>query len=108
MTFSFLSPTVRLSSTETFDAFMLQVRGRRRRNDERDDEDEDDDGIFYAGSFTDVPGVAKIIKCGQNRFAAVAGNPFRNSQWKSLRCMIIDKIICCYIKTRVAPSACPT
>jgi len=71
---------VRLSSTETFDAFMLQVRGRRRRinNDEDEDEDnEKDDGIFYAGSFTSVPGVAKTVKCGKKRRAAVVdkGDP---------------------------------
>ncbi len=99
--------SVRLTSTEYFDSFMLQVRSegdgdyddeyrededeydddddRRREEDDEDYDDDDDrrdkskrdkdkqrrENNTYAGSWTDVPGVAAVLKCGRNRLAAV-------------------------------------
>ena len=57
--FTFISVDIQTSGT--FDSFMVQVRK----------EDDDDGNSTQVGSFVDVPPIAVIVKCQDNRLAAV-------------------------------------
>ncbi len=68
---------VRLVAYQYFDAFMIQIRGRRSP----------DGNVTYVGAFVDPQGIVRVIGCEDSRAAAVADKSERAFYFIDNTCM---------------------